>query len=82
MNKLSEKMKSKRKKKNRLSELSSSNNLDEEDYPTNTENLKFVSFYIFLLSLVIYSSTCYRFIPGGDSTELIGNVPLYFCAIW
>ena len=31
-------------------------------------------FIIFGFSLFIYGSTCYRTIPGGDSSELIGTV--------
>ena len=30
--------------------------------------------WIFVVSIFIYGSTCYRSVPGGDSSEIIGRV--------
>lgn len=69
----------KKKKADKKSDVSDTANdhltsrTSKEDLKTN-EDLTCFKFLIFILSFAAYSSTCYRSFPGGDSTELIGNV--------
>ena len=50
----------------------SKKDLATEKQPVNEDLFSFKCL-IFILSFAAYSSTCYRSLPGGDSTELIGN---------